>query len=89
MARLKYLPSGIPILEFTVAVKQAQFGKESVGYFEAVLEGNQAEDYSQTFKVGDGVRVTGALWMRQYRSRQGSLLKEIRVVVSQIQGVEK
>ena len=86
MERLKYLPSGHPVLEMIIACKQAQFGKASVGYYEAVLEGKEAEDLALSLKVGDKVRITGSLWARQFRNRQGKQERETRVIAETIQG---
>lgn len=71
-----------------LAAKQSQFGKASVGYFEAVLEGKEAENLSLTLKVGSTVRITGSLWMRQYRNRQGEQERETRIIISEIEGAK-
>lgn len=78
---LKYLPSGVPVCTFTLAASQKYMGKASVGYFEMLLTGEEAEFISPKLKVGKRGKITGQLWTRQYRDRQQRLVRETLVLV--------
>lgn len=84
--QLRYTPSGLPICEFTLAVGQTYFDKRSVGYFEAQVLGELAEDCARMLKVGTSTRISGQLWTRAYRDQQGIRRTEVKVLVSSIDG---
>lgn len=86
MGRLAYLASGMAVLEFTVAVPQVYFGKRSHGYFDVLLIGDLAEQMRSNIRVGMHLKVSGALWMRQYRSRRGELVSEFKIIARRIKG---
>jgi len=81
---VKYTPSGIPIQEIVVAVQQTHLEKANMGYFEVLLSGALAEQVGSKLKIGKEVEVSGALWSREYRNRQGVQLKETKILANQI-----
>lgn len=89
VGQLKYSPSGKPSLDFTVAVPQRVLDADSMGYIEAVLFGDSAEDTAQVLKVGRRVSVKGQLWGRNYRNRQGDKVSEIKVICASVELAEK
>lgn len=73
-------------MDFTLAVPQRRFDKPSVGYFELELSGSPAEDWSGKLRIGQKVKVNGSLWMRNYRSRQGTKMTETQILIESIEG---
>lgn len=80
VGRLQYSPTGVPSVEFTLAVPQKVLEVDSVGYFEVVLFGPVAEDSAQTIRIGKKLSVRGQLWGRSYRNRQGGKVVETKVI---------
>lgn len=89
VGRLKYTPSGQATLDFTVAVPQKALDKESMGHFEAMLFGPQAESAAQRLKVGLALSLKGRLWGRSYKNRQGTRISEIKIVVASLEPAPK
>lgn len=81
---LRYTPSGAPICEFLLAVNQESFEKKSVGYFEVQVSGTMAEELQGKVKVGKKVSVQGALWMRNYKNKNGVVVTEVKVVAEDV-----
>jgi len=50
--RVKYTPVGTAICEFSLAVSQRYFDDESVGYFDILLLGQNAEQSSESVRIG-------------------------------------
>ena len=86
LGTLRYTPSGVPVSDFTVAVPQRQFDKESVGYFEVQIFGQLAEDQHPTFRVGKRLEIEGTLWSRTYQHRKGIKISETKIIVHSIGG---
>lgn len=86
---LKYTPAGVPVLEFTVAVPQRGLERESIGYFEVVAQGALAEQVSDGTKVGRSVVLTGSLWARTFKNRQGTKVCETKVVLESFGGINE
>lgn len=80
LGSLKYTPSGVAVWEFTLAVPQTYFEKNSIGYFEVLLHGKYAEEQSSKLRVGQGISAEGNLWSRNYKNRQGLRLTEVKLV---------
>lgn len=80
VGQLKYSPTGVASVEFTLAVPQKVLEVESVGYFEVVLFGPPAEDSAGTIRIGKKLSVRGHLWGRSYRNRQGGKVVETKVI---------
>jgi single-strand DNA-binding protein len=84
--RLKYTPSGVAVCEFTFAVPQKYFEKESIGYFEVMLVGEDAEERASLLRIGKKLTLTGSLWARTFRNRQGAKVSETKILVELIEG---
>jgi single-strand DNA-binding protein len=82
VGKLKYTPSGIASLRFTLAVAQQLLDKESVGYIETLLFDKLAETGAQGLKIGKTISLDGHLWVRVFRNPQGIKMSETRVIVS-------
>lgn len=85
---LQYSPSGMAILEFTMAVPGRAYGRESVGYYEVVLTGKEAEDSQHSLKIGLTVSIEGSLHHRVYRNRNGIKVNEIKVIFEKFGGAK-
>jgi single-stranded DNA-binding protein len=85
---LKYTPSGIPLVELTIAVPQTYLEKKTMGYFSLLCEGEVAESVSGKLKVGQKISVQGSLWTRQYKNRQDMRVTEFHIVAKEV-GMEK
>lgn len=81
---LKYTPSGVPVGEVTVAVKQTHLELTNMGYFDVVLSGELAERWFSRLKIGISLEIVGQLWSRTYKNRQGVSLKETKVLASDL-----
>ena len=57
VGQLQYSPSGLALLEFTLAVGQEAYSKESVGYYEVVVSDRLAEDLKGQLKIGMTVNI--------------------------------
>lgn len=81
---LKYTPSGTCVGELVLAVQQAHLEKPSMGYFEIVLTGDLARESLSEMKIGDFIQVSGKLWSRSYKNRQGDLVTETKVLADEV-----
>lgn len=83
---LRYFPSGKAVLEITLAVAQDGVEKASVGYFELLLLDRLAEQTASEIKIGVQMKVSGSLWFRKYRDRNGNGKEEYKIIVHSIGG---
>ena len=81
---MKYLPTGTPVFDFTLAAPQRQFEKSSVGYFEVVICGPAAE--AVRLRIGKEISIEGGLWSRTYKDRQGTKVTETKIFVETLEG---
>ena len=86
VGQLKYTPSGLPLLEFTLAVPQVAYGKETVGYHEVVVTGSEAEEIRQKLKIGIEILVEGQLFQRNFRNRAGNRVSETKIILGKVGG---
>ncbi len=86
---LKYTPSGIPVADFTVAVTQRQLDRDSVGYFEALLFGDLAEEAHPALRIGRTLKLEGSLWSRAFRNSKGIKVSETKIIVQSIGGTDE
>lgn len=84
VGRLEYTPSGAPMGELELAVPQAHLEKTEMGYFEIVLLGPLAEHWIPQLKIGYLLEVQGKLWSRKFKNRQGTPVKETKVIANQL-----
>lgn len=87
---LKYLPSGTPVANFTVAVNrrytpQGGETKEETSFIPVVVWGKQAENCNQYLKKGSPVFVEGDLRQRSYETTDGQKRSVIEVVAFTVQ----
>lgn len=87
--KLAYTPSGLAVLEFTLAAPQRYFDKESVGYFDVLLVGDEAESLASKVRVGRELSLTGSLWTRSFRNRRGEKMIETKVLAKTIGGYDE
>jgi single-strand DNA-binding protein len=82
---LKYTPAGVAICDFTVAVVQRYFDKSSVGYFEAMVTGEIAENLFGQLKIGKTLTLSGSLWSRTFKDRNGRKVNETKILVDSME----
>lgn len=87
---LKYIPSGTPVTNFTVAVNrrytpQGGETKEETSFIPVVVWGKQAENCNQYLKKGSPVFVDGDLRQRSYETTDGQKRSVIEVVAFTVQ----
>jgi single-strand DNA-binding protein len=86
VGQLKYSPSGMALLEFTLAVEQEAYSKKNIGYYQIVVSDRQAEDLKGQLKIGKSVSVEGHLHQRSYTSQSGTRVEEIKVILETFGG---
>ena len=69
-----------------MAVPQRQFDQESVGYFDVLAFGDDAESIQPLLRIGKKLQLKGALWSRNYRNRKGIKINETKIIVHSIGG---
>ena len=83
---LKYSPSGLALLEFTLAVGQEAYSKTSMGYYQVVVSDRHAEDLKEKLKIGMHVSIEGRLYQRAYTSSSGNKVDEVKVILENFGG---
>ena len=86
---LQYTPTGRAILEFTLVVPQEVLEKKSMGYFNIVLVGSQAEAGVPAVRIGKQASVRGTLWRRSFRNRRGDAVTETKILADSMTEGEK
>ena len=86
---MKYTPSGMAIFEFTVAIPQRFFEKDTVGYIEVMMIGESAVNTASSLKVGQQLSLKGRLFSRAYKNRRGTRVTETKVLAETIEGESK
>ena len=87
---LRYIPSGQPVVTFTVAVNRAynsQSGekKEEVSFIRVVAWARLAENCNDYLKKGSPVLVEGRLQSRSWDAQDGTKRSTIEVVAQSVQ----
>jgi single-strand DNA-binding protein len=87
---LRYIPSGQPVVSFTVAVNRAynsQSGekKEEVSFIRVVAWARLAENCNEYLKKGSPVLVEGRLQSRSWDAQDGTKRSTIEVVAQSVQ----
>ena len=85
VGHLKYSPSGLALLEFTLAVEQKAYEKVSIGYFPVVVADRLAEDLKGKLKIGMPLSIKGSLYQRMYSDRSGGKVDEIKIVLENLE----
>ena len=77
---LKFLPSGDPVVNFSVAYKDREGNqKEATDWFRVCAFNGIGEACAKHLQKGDGIFVEGRLQVRQYDSKQNG--KEVSVEI--------
>ncbi len=84
VGKVKYTPRGVPILEFVLAVPQAFLDLENYGYFEIVVQGEEALSLSHELKIGKEFGLDGTLWTRKYKGQNQKWIQEFKVIMSSL-----
>lgn len=84
VGKVKYTPRGVPLYEFTLAVPQALLGVENFGYFEVMVQGEEALSLSGELKIGKEISLEGALWTRKYKGQNQKWSQEFKVIMSSL-----
>ena len=84
VGKVKYTPRGVPLYEFTLAVPQALLGVENFGYFEVMVQGEEALSLSHELQVGKEIGLEGSLWTRKYKGQNQKWSQEFKVILSSI-----
>lgn len=85
-AEIRYLPSGEPVANFTVADNQGK-DKQAI-FWNCGLFGKRADSLSKYLTTGSAVTVTGDVTQREYKDRDGVDRKvfDVRVQNVALQG---
>lgn len=81
---LRYTPSRVPVMEFSIAVVNSILEKKLVGYVTIVLFGKMAEKFYAELKIGTELIIDGSLWSRTYNRKRIGKYTEIKVVAREI-----
>lgn len=86
---VRFLPSGLSVTNFTVAVnfsyRQKEETKEEVSYFDVVVFGRQGENCAEYLGKGSPVLVEGRLRQRRWETDDGQRRSKIEIVAQQVQ----
>jgi single-stranded DNA-binding protein len=61
-------------------VEQSFLGTASRGRYDILAVGELGAGLEQKLRVGVPVKVTGQLWLREFRNRKGTAVKEVKIV---------
>ena len=82
---IRYVQSGSPVTNFTIAVNRRTKQEGAVDYIDIVAWDKLAETSNTYLKKGMPVLVEGRLALRQYESKSGEKHKAAEVVMSFVQ----
>lgn len=88
---LKYTPSNVPVVSFTVAVNRDykdQNGQYPTDFLDCVAWRNTAEFVSRYFQKGSLCVVEGSLQARMWEDKNGSKRKTVEISVSNVHFAE-
>jgi single-strand DNA-binding protein len=85
---LKYLPSGKPVCNFSIAVndryKKGEEWVDGVSYFDIVVFAKQAENCARYLEKGSPVIVEGKLQQRRWEAQDGTKRNKIEIVANNV-----
>jgi single-strand DNA-binding protein len=85
---LRYLPSGKPVANFSLAVndryKKGDEFVENVSYFDVVVFARQAETCNEYLSKGRPVLVEGKLQQRRWEAQDGTKRNKVEIVASNV-----
>jgi single-strand DNA-binding protein len=82
---IRYVQSGSPVTNFTIAVNRRTKQDDAVDYIDIVAWNKLAETSSMYLKKGTPVLVEGRLSIRSYEANSGEKHKAAEVVISFMQ----
>ena len=88
---LKYTPSGVPMLRFTVAVNRGRKteGQPEADFINCVAFNKNAENMANYQKKGSQVAVTGSIQTGSYENQQGQRVYTTDILVDRVQFLDK
>ncbi len=81
---LRVTPSGMAVLDFTVASTTGKDDKKKTSWFNVVCFGKTAENVAATISKGDSVIVVGRMEQDEYTKKDGSKGKSTRLVADEV-----
>lgn len=84
-AVVRYLPSGEPVADFSIATSEKNKDGETVTWFKATLWGKRAESLAQYLTKGAKIYLEGRLKQTSYTDREGVARTSLEVNVSEVQ----
>ena len=91
---LKYLPSGVAVGSFAIAVNQDYKDKqgqkvEKTSFFDVKVIGKQSEIISQYFSKGSRIGITGELEQETWQDNQGQNRSKVVIKLEQFSFIDK
>jgi len=85
---LKYLPSGKPVANFSIAIndkyKKGEELVENVSYFDIVVFSRQAETCNEYLSKGRPVLIEGKLQQRRWEQQDGTKRNKVEIVANSV-----
>lgn len=93
-AELKYLPSGLAVATFSIAVNQDYKDKngqkvEKVSFFNVKVVGKQSEVINQYFSKGSRIGITGELEQERWTAQDGTNRDKTIIKLNQFSFIDK
>ena len=91
---LKYLPSGVAVGSFAIAVNQDYKDKqgqkvEKTSFFDVKVIGKQSEIINQYFSKGSRIGITGSLEQETWKDNQGQNKSRVIIKLEQFSFIDK
>lgn len=85
---LKYLPSGIPVANFSIAVndsyKKGEEKVDKVSYLDVVVFSKQAENCNEYLAKGRPVLVEGRLQQSRWEAQDGTKKSKVEIIATSV-----
>lgn len=81
---IRYTPSGMAVLEFTVASTSGKDDKKKTSWFNVVAFSKLAENVAGSVSKGDSVIVFGRMEQDEYTKKDGTKGKSTKVVADEV-----
>jgi len=85
---IKYLPSGMPVANFSIAVndsyKKDGQAVEKVSYLDIIVFSKQGENCNEYLSKGKPVLVEGRLQQRRWEAQDGTKRSKVEIVASNV-----
>ena len=83
-SELKHLPSGLVVLNFSVACSSGYKEKKKTAWVRCALFGKQGEALAQYLKKGSKIFVSGEFSLNEYTANDGTLKTSVELMVNSI-----